>query len=145
MTTALTIGTFDTPHLGHGYLFRFCETLADRVVVGVNTDRFVQEYKKFAPLYRTAERMSMIAQMGYEVVENDSAGRDLIEKVRPDLLVIGSDWLRKDYLAQIDMTSEDFDRLRIALVFMPNIDGVSSSEIKRRARLCDTSGCSCRN
>lgn len=134
MTTALTIGTFDTPHLGHGYLFRFCETLADRVVVGVNTDRFVTEYKKIEPLYRTAERVSIIAQLGYEVVENDSAGRELIEKVDPDLLVIGSDWLRRDYLAQIDMTPERFDRLRCALVYMPNIEGVSSTEIKRRAR-----------
>ena len=144
MTTALTIGTFDTPHLGHGYLFRFCETLADRVVVGVNTDRFVKAYKKFAPLYSTAERVSLIAQMGYEVVENDSAGRELIEKVHPDLLVIGSDWMRRDYLTQIDMTPDDFDRLRIGLVYMPNIHGVSSSDIKRRARTCDDPGCSCR-
>lgn len=134
MTTALTIGTFDTPHLGHGYLFSFCDSLADRVVVGVNTDRFVQAYKKIEPLYRTAERISIIAQLGYEVVENDSAGRELIDRIRPDFLVIGSDWARRDYLAQIDVTVDDLDAWRCALVYTPNIAGVSSTEIKRRAR-----------
>jgi cytidyltransferase-like protein len=134
MTTALTIGTFDTPHLGHGYLFRFCSQIADRVVIGVNTDRFVKEYKKFPPLYRTAERVSIIAQLGYEVVENDSAGRETIERVSPDLLVIGSDWLRRDYLTQVDMTVDDLERLRCALVFTPNIEGISSTGIKARAR-----------
>lgn len=136
MTTLLTIGTFDPPGLWHAHLLKWCERLApDRIVVGVNTDDFVKTYKA-PPLYTTSHRMAVLAQAGYEVVENNSAGRDLIDKIEPDILAIGSDWMpgRKDYLAQIDMTPEDFERLRCALIFMPNIDGISSSDVKSRAR-----------
>lgn len=131
--TVLTIGTFDLPHIGHARLFQRCERFG-RVVVGVNTDEFVQSYKGSAPLYRTAERVALIALLGYEVHENHSAGRELIERVRPDVLVVGSDWLRRDYLAQIDMTPDDLDRLDISLVYVPYTDGISSSDIRRRVR-----------
>jgi cytidyltransferase-like protein len=131
MPVALTVGTFDLPHIGHAKLFRRCEALGE-VVVGVNTDEFVAAYKKFPPLYRTAERMAMIARLGYRVVENDGPGRQLIEQVNPDYLVVGSDWLRRGYLAQIDMTPDDLDRLDISLVFVPYFEGISSSDIKER-------------
>lgn len=133
--TVLTIGTFDPPGLWHASLFKFCQTLGDRVVVGVNTDRFVETYKA-TPLFPAEFRMSVIANVGYEVIENDSPGRELIEHVRPDILAIGTDWLpgRKDYLTQIDMTPEAFEELRCALIFVPNVVGISSSEVKARSR-----------
>lgn len=134
MTTLLTIGTFDPPHIGHARLFRRCERFADRIVVGVNTDDFVTAYKKFPPLYRTAERISLIALLGYEVVQNDSPGRDLIERIKPDILAIGSDWLRRDYMAQIDMTPDDFDSLGISLIYLPATPGISASDMKARLR-----------
>ena len=38
MTTLLTMGTFDVPHVGHAAFLRKCESFADQVIVGVNTD-----------------------------------------------------------------------------------------------------------
>lgn len=134
MSTLLTIGTFDPPHLGHARLFRRCERYADRVVVGVNTDEFVTAYKGSTPLYRTSERLAVIALLGYEVAENPSPGRELIERIRPDILAVGSDWLRKDYLAQVDMSPDDFDRLGISLLYLPYTPGISSSDMKARLR-----------
>lgn len=130
--TLLTIGTFDVPHVGHASFLRKCEVFADRVIVGVNTDEFVARYKGQPPLYRTTERLALIAELGYPVVRNQSAGRELIEQIEPDVLAIGSDWARKDYYAQIDVDQDFLDSRGIALVYIPYTAGISSSSIKDR-------------
>lgn len=132
MRTLLTVGTFDVPHVGHAAFLRKCEAFADRVIVGVNTDEFVRAYKGQGPLYRTAERLALIAELGYPVVRNGSAGRELIEQVEPDVLAIGSDWARRDYYAQIDVDQDFLDSRNISMVYIPYTPGVSTSAIKER-------------
>ena len=134
MSNLLTMGTFDVPHAGHASFLRKCEAFADQVIVGVNTDEFVRSYKKAAPLYRTAERLALIAELGYPVVRNESAGRDLIEQIQPDVIAVGSDWARKDYYSQIDVDQDFLDTRGIALVYIPYTAGISSSAIKARLR-----------
>ena len=131
-TRLLTIGTFDPPHLGHANLFKKCDVFADQVIVGVNSDEFVMKYRKVAPLYHLSERQRLIESLGYETVPNHSAGRELIQKIMPDMLAIGSDWLHKDYMAQIDMTPHDFDAMRITLIYIPYTEGISASDLKER-------------
>lgn len=139
MARLLTIGTFDIPHIGHAYLLRQCERLADDVIVGINSDRFVEAYKGRRPVFSYPERMQMIAQMGYEVRHNDGPGRELILAVKPDILAIGNDWApdRKDYLSQIGMTSEELSRIGVALAFLPtmpvsDLEKLSASGIRER-------------
>lgn len=127
-TTALTIGTFDPPHIGHVQLIRRCEQLADRVVIGVNVDSWTASYKR-KPLFTFDERARLMGLLGHEVVANTSAGRELVERVMPDLLVIGMDWLAKDYLGQVDLTVDWLQANGISLVYVPYTDGISTSEI----------------
>lgn len=131
MRTVLTIGTFDTPHLGHAYLFKECERYGERVVVGVNTDDFVLSYKRQMPLFSYGERASAIASLGYEVLPNKSAGRELIDQVQPDVLVIGGDWARKDYYQQIDVDQDYMDEHGITMIYVPRTY-LSSTLIKKR-------------
>lgn len=132
-TTALTIGTFDPPHLGHTLLIRRCEQLADRVVIGVNVDAWAGAYKR-PPLFTFDERARLMGLLGHEVVANTSPGRELIERVAPDLLVIGMDWLAKDYLRQIDVTAGWLQDRGVSLVYVPYTTGISTSEIIARSR-----------
>lgn len=134
MRTLLTIGTFDVPHVGHAAFLRSCEMYADRIVVGVNTDGFVQSFKSRPPLYTYAERASLIAELGYEVVRNSSPGQELILKIAPNLIAIGSDWLRKDYLSQIDIDVDFLDRYRIGLLYLTYTPGISSTSLKERCK-----------
>lgn len=131
---SLTIGTFDTPHMGHAYLFRQCERYADEVIVGVNSDEFVGEYKGKRPLFEYEERAGIIESLGYTVVKNASAGRECIEEVEPDLLVIGSDWARRDYYAQIDVNQDFMDERNIGMLYIPRRTDLSTSLIKDRVR-----------
>jgi glycerol-3-phosphate cytidylyltransferase len=131
MKKILTMGTFDIPHAGHAAFLRECENYGE-VMVGVNTDEFVEEYKGERPLFSYEERSQLILALGYTVLKNSSAGRTLIRRIRPDLVAIGSDWLKKDYMAQINMTPELFEQMGIGLLYLPYTDGISTTLIKER-------------
>lgn len=126
----LTIGSFDVPHIGHAYLFKECERYADEVIVGVNSDEFIHEYKGKNPLFPYELRAELIAGLGYTVVKNMSAGRELIEQIEPDILAIGSDWARKDYYAQIDVDQDFMDKRNIAMLYIPRWLDISTTKIK---------------
>jgi len=128
------MGTFDTPHMGHAILLKECERYGENVVVGVNSDEFVESYKGRRPLYEYAERANLIESLGYVVVKNSSAGRELIEEIQPDVIAIGSDWARKDYYSQIDVDQDFLDANRIALVYIPRVGSLSSTELKARSQ-----------
>lgn len=132
MKEILTIGSFDTPHLGHAILFQRCQELGN-LTVGVNSDEFIEAYKGKRPLYTYEERATLISKLGYTVMKNDSAGRELINQVQPDIIVIGSDWATRDYLAQIDVNQDYLDENNISLLYVPYTQGISSTDIKRRA------------
>lgn len=134
MSTLLTIGTFELAHFGHARLFRRCENYADEVIVGVNSDDFVWAYKKIKPLYSESVRSERIRMLGYPTVINHSAGRDLIEQLRPDVVAVGTDWVDRDYLRQIDADRAMFEELDCALLYLPYTPGISSTELKTRIR-----------
>jgi len=134
----LTIGTFDCLHAGHFNLFKECEKLGD-VIVGVNTDEFVEKYKGKKPLFSFLERVSMIENFGYTTHKNeqlDGTIKDVLDIWLPNYLVIGSDWAERDYYTQIGITQKDLDDRDITIVYVPYYTAISTTEIKKRYDLC---------
>ena len=127
----LTLGTFDTPHAGHINFLRQCEQYGE-LTVGLNSDEFIESYKGKAPLFSWRERQVLLRNLGYEIYPNNDNGATLIYKLNPDVICIGSDWARKDYLKQIDMTQDELDEMNIHLVYIPYTKIISTTEIKRR-------------
>jgi cytidyltransferase-like protein len=130
----LTIGTFDILHFGHINLLQKCAELGE-LMVGVNSDEFVASYKGVTPIMTLEERRVAIEQLGYVTQPNNEAGQELIRLIRPDILVVGSDWARKDYLKQIDVTQDWLDNAGISLIYIPYTKTISTTEIKRRCKL----------
>ena len=132
MRHVLTIGSFVSPHIGHAAFLRVCETFGE-VSVGVNSDAFIATYKGITAPYTQDERMGLIRSLGYRVVLNDGPGRELIDEVRPDIIAVGTDWARKDYLRQLDVTQDELDEWLISVVYVPmRPQGISSTEVARR-------------
>lgn len=137
----LTIGSFDVLHHGHLRLFERCESLGS-LHIGINSDRFVREYKTIEPAQNEQERMEAIVSAnpwpktanGYwSVYLNDGPGADLIRRIKPDMLVIGSDWENNGYMAQIGMDDEEFfGQLGCSLLYVPRTPGVSSTQIREQ-------------
>ena len=130
----LTLGTFDQFHHGHKRLLDRAAGFGE-LTVGVNSDRFVLEYKKHKAVENETIRLGSVASHPgvAETLINDGPGIEVIRDLRPDLLVIGSDWLERDYLGQIGTTHVEIMRLRVGILFLPRTPGVSSAELRAAA------------
>jgi len=130
-----TGGTFDLPHHGH---FRLLQRAYDfgRVVVGLNTDEFILQYKGKAPIMSFDERKEILMACRWvdEVVPNYGGANSkiAIDIVKPDYIIIGSDWARKDYYKQMNFTQDWLDERGIGLIYVPYTQGISSTDLKTR-------------
>jgi len=134
-----TGGTFDLVHSGHIRFLKACRRLAGQdgqVVVALNTDAFIEAYKGVAPVMTFDERKEVLLGCKYvDLVVSNIGGADSkpsIEQVMPDYVVIGDDWARKDYYAQMQFTRSWLDALDIQLVYVPYTPGISTTDLKKR-------------
>ena len=133
-----TGGTFDLFHRGHVNFLRMCKEIADHVVVSLNTDEFIFEYKKEYPILDYRHRSDVLLSCKYvdEVIPN-SGGQDskpAILSVNPSYIAIGSDWAKKDYYKQMDFTQDWLDENNIILIYLPYTDMISTTQIKKRLK-----------
>lgn len=135
-----TGGTFDLFHLGHVRLLKQCrEVVGDvgKVIVALNTDDFVTNFKGKTPVCSFEERAEVLSACRYvdQVIPN-IGGQDSkpsILSVNPDFVAIGSDWAPpRDYFSQMQFTQEWLDENHIQLLFLNRTDGISSTEIQAR-------------
>lgn len=132
----ITLGTFDMLHAGHLKLFKKCLQLGD-LVVALNADSFVERFKGKRPIMSYTERKEMLLETGLvdRVVRNtqtDGNAKKLIIDSGADLIVVGSDWARKDYLGQLGVDWDWLDKHRIGICYVNYTNGISTTEIKRR-------------
>lgn len=141
-TTALLLGTFDVLHPGHIRLFKISKDIADEVIVGLNTDSFVLQYKGKEPIMGLEERIEMISSCRYvdrvEVNEGGYNSRLIIERLMPDFVIHGDDWTGDSYLKQLNVTNDWLVSKGIKVLYVPYDTGtkkISSTLIKQRIKL----------
>jgi glycerol-3-phosphate cytidylyltransferase len=131
-----TGGTFDLFHSGHVNFLRKCAELG-RVVVALNTDEFIEDYKGAPPICSYTERAEVLEACRFvdEVIPNfgDADSKQTIEMVLPDIIAIGTDWARKDYYAQMGFTQDWLDEQNISLIYIPYTFGISTTNLKERS------------
>jgi glycerol-3-phosphate cytidylyltransferase len=130
-----TGGTFDLFHAGHVAFLQRCAEFGG-VVVALNTDEFIEAYKGKPPVISYEDRRRVLLACRYvdRVVPNvgGADSKPAIEMVSPDMVVIGSDWAKKDYYAQMQFTQDWLDERGIGLAYLPYTIGISSTAIKER-------------
>lgn len=138
MNVVYTGGTFDLFHVGHVRLLRQCYSIAGptgKVVVSLNTDEFIEEYKGRRPIFSYEDRLEILMSCAFVslVVPNEGGAdsKPTILKICPNFIVIGSDWARKDYYKQMGFTQDWLDDHGIGLLYVPYTQHISSSQIKR--------------
>ena len=134
-----TGGTFDLYHAGHAAFLRQCKRIAGQnghVIVSLNTDEFIELYKGKPPVMSFAERKAVLESCRWvdEVVANVGAHDSTIaiELAQPDIIVVGSDWAKRDYYAQMCFNQDWLDERGIGLCYVPYTQGISSTNIKAR-------------
>lgn len=132
-----TGGTFDLFHSGHVELLRRCAEFGS-VTVALNTDEFIEAYKGRKPVMSYEERETVLLGCRWvdAVIPNmgGSDSRIAIDLVKPDLVVIGSDWAMRDYYTQMGFDQAWLDARGIGLCYVPYTKGISTTDIKTRMR-----------
>lgn len=130
-----TGGTFDLLHAGHVSFLERCAKLGE-VIVSLNTDEFIEQYKGKPPIMTYSERKAVLAGLrAVSRVVPNIGGADskiTVQMVKPDYLVIGSDWARKDYYSQMGFDQDWLDERGIILCYIPYTAGISTTQIKAR-------------
>ncbi|MDP2929429.1 MAG: D-glycero-beta-D-manno-heptose 1-phosphate adenylyltransferase [Candidatus Omnitrophota bacterium] len=95
-----TNGCFDIIHVGHIDYLSKAKRLGDILVVGLNSDSSVRKIKgKNRPINKESDRAKVLSSLyfvDYITIFNETTPENLIKKVRPDILVKGSDWKAGD-------------------------------------------------
>jgi glycerol-3-phosphate cytidylyltransferase-like family protein len=106
------------------------------VIVSLNTDEFIEEYKGKPPIISYQDRAEVLLSCRYvdKVIPNfgNEDSKPAIIEASPDIIAIGSDWARKDYYKQMQFTQDWLDKLNISLIYIPYTQGISSTDIKTR-------------
>jgi D-beta-D-heptose 7-phosphate kinase/D-beta-D-heptose 1-phosphate adenosyltransferase len=91
-----TNGCFDLLHVGHVRYLQEARAQGDVLVVGVNSDASTRRLKgPTRPVQNENDRAEILAALGcidFSVIFTEDTPQNLIEQVRPDVLVKGGDW-----------------------------------------------------
>ncbi|EAJ5673806.1 D-glycero-beta-D-manno-heptose-7-phosphate kinase [Campylobacter lari] len=95
-----TNGCFDIVHYGHIKYLEKAKKLGDILVVGLNSDESIKRLKgNSRPINLEFQRACMLASMyfvDYVVIFNEDTPYELIEFLKPDVLVKGADYKDKE-------------------------------------------------
>lgn len=133
-TVVFTNGCFDLLHAGHVRYLGQARQLGDMLVVGLNSDASVRTLGKGAdrplvPQEQRAEVIAGLAAVDLVVIFDQPTPLELIETIRPDVLVKGGDWpVEKIVGAGVVLAGGG------RVLSMPLVQGISTSELVRRIR-----------
>jgi len=91
-----TNGVFDLLHVGHVRYLQEARALGDALVIGVNADASVKRLKgPTRPVQNEQDRAEILAALAcvdFTVIFTEDTPANLIQQVKPDILVKGGDW-----------------------------------------------------
>jgi rfaE bifunctional protein nucleotidyltransferase chain/domain len=126
-----TNGCFDLLHAGHVRYLAAARREGDLLVVGLNSDRSVQDIKGDArPILPETERAEVLAGLtavDYVVLFDEADPLRLITALAPDVLVKGGDWPEEAIIGAQVVRARGGRVVRI-----PVVEGASTSAIITR-------------
>lgn len=129
-----TQGTFDLFHVGHLNLLNHAKEQCDYLIVGVNSDRLVKEYKNKQVVIVEQERARIVEAIKSvdKVILVDTLDKIEIAKIIDfNVIFIGDDWVNNERWIK---TVEEMKNLKIDVVFLPHTDGISSTDIRTKIK-----------
>ena len=96
LTIATLNGSFDLLHAGHLYIIHEASKQADRLIVALNSDHSIQQYKgpsrPIVPLRYRLEMMAALEFVDFVTWFEEADPRALLDKIKPDVHVNGIEY-----------------------------------------------------
>ncbi|NQV17647.1 MAG: D-glycero-beta-D-manno-heptose 1-phosphate adenylyltransferase [Armatimonadetes bacterium] len=118
-----TNGCFDILHAGHIQYLREAKNLGDILIIGLNSDKSTKLIKgKNRPINTELNRATVLAALefvDYIVIFEEDTPFNLINLIKPDILVKGGDWKENEIIGS-DIVKENHGKI-ISLSYKPGI------------------------
>ena len=125
-----TQGTFDMFHIGHLNLLKHAKECCDILIVGVNTDDLVREYKQKTPIINQVERAEILKAIRYvdNVILCSTLDKSEIHKwIHFDAIFIGDDWKGNERWKR---TEQELGAIGVDVVYLAHTQGISSTMLR---------------
>ena len=125
-----TQGTFDTLHYGHVRLLKRAKEKCDYLIVGVNSDDLVKQYKNTDTIIKQNERLEIVSALRYVDEAHIVDDLDKISKQKLynfDVCFIGSDWKGSD---RYKKTEDELKKIGVRMIYLPYTKKISTTLIK---------------
>lgn len=122
-----TQGVFDMFHIGHLNLINNAKKRCDYLIVGVNSDHLVEDYKNRSPVIKENDRAEIVRNLKAVdkcIIVNTLDKMAIYEKIRFDAVFIGSDWKGNERWIQ---TENDLAQVNADVVYLDYTPNVSST------------------
>ena len=118
---------FDLLHAGHLLMLKDAKSQCDYLVVGLQTDPTIDRPEKNKPIQSLKERKIQLEAVKYIddifVYDTEDSLIDLLKLVKPDVRILGSDYLGKSFTG---------DDLGISIYYHERDHEYSTSDLRRK-------------
>jgi len=125
-TVVSTNGCFDGLHSGHYYFLGYCRAQGEKLVVGINSDKYIIRHKRLDPL-PARQRQRALLNTGFiakVVIFDEENPIEFLKREKPDVHCIGKEYKGK-------APEEAYCKANgIKIVYVPRIRGWSSSALR---------------
>jgi len=125
-----TMGVFDLFHIGHLNILRRAKEMCEFLIVGVNTDALVQEYKKIKPVIPFEERLAIVESIRYvdKVVRQTSRNKlQALSDYKFNVVIVGDDWKGSSSYMEAE---KELNKKGVAVVYLPYTQHTSSTLLR---------------
>lgn len=127
-----TQGVFDMFHIGHLNLLNHAKELCETLIVGVNSDQLVNEYKGITPIIDENDRLAIIQNIkavDNALVVNTLDKKEIHQLIPFDAIFIGNDWMGN---ARWKQTENELKPMGAEVVYLQHTNGISSTILRDR-------------
>ena len=133
-TIATLNGSFDLLHAGHLYMIHQASLQADVLLVALNSDTSIQQYKSIhrpiIPLMYRLEMMAALEFVDYVTWFEETTPCDLLAKIRPDVHVNGIEY--GENCVEAEVVKSFGGRLHL----VDRIPSLSTTAVIEKVRTC---------
>jgi glycerol-3-phosphate cytidylyltransferase len=127
-----TQGVYDMFHIGHLNLINKAKEQCERLIVGVNSDKLVAEYKHKIPVVNEVNRSIIVGNIKAVdecVIVNTLDKVETLKQLNFNAIFIGDDWYGDPRWMH---TAQQLAEYGVDVVFLPHTSGVSSTELRTK-------------
>lgn len=125
-----TQGVFDMFHIGHLNLLKHAKEYCEKLIVGVNSDELVLQYKNKQTIIDENDRCEIvrnIKQVDEAYIVNSLDKMEQYSRFRFNAIFVGDDWKGNERWKK---TVLDLNRIGVDVIFLPYTKDTSSTILR---------------